>query len=119
MTGAAFTGSYAGTKTVTTTVQGGWSYTIPNNTFSDPEGATPTYTAWLIDGDGNATEITSVDGDTAIDFDASTRTLSGDGSALAHHTIEIRAQDPLGLTASARMALYLDDGASGVALAGG
>ncbi len=119
VTGADFTGSFNGTKTVTTLEQGGWSYTFPANTFSDPEGGALTYTAWLIDGAGNATQILTGDGDTSIDFNPATRTLSGDGSAIASNLIEFRATDTSNLSASTRMALYIDDGQNAVPLAVG
>lgn len=67
------------------------SYTIPSNTFSDPNGDPLSYTARRADGSALPSWMT---------FNASTRTLSGKPPRRSGiFTIRIRVKDPEGLTA--------------------
>jgi len=98
-TGLTFTGTYIDTGSTATpatpSTQGaGWSYVIPDNTFSDPEGDTLTYTAYTVIVDGSGVQTaTALTNTAALSFDASTLTLSGTGTAFSNTFIEIRATD--------------------------
>ncbi len=114
-----FTGTYSGSKTVNVTDGGSWSYTVPANTFTDPDNDTLTYTAWTVVG-GTPTQIMTTSGANAINFDPASRILSGNGSALPSQTIEIRATDAAGssTTVSTQFGLYIDDGVDSAVTAG-
>ncbi|MGD7037264.1 VCBS domain-containing protein, partial [Alkalicoccus sp. WONF2802] len=68
-----------------------WSYTIPSETFSDPENDALVYSAFTINpANGAATLITD---SPALSFSPDTLTLSGNGAVPANLLIEIRAFD--------------------------
>lgn len=112
-----FTGNYfidGGTATVGGRTDGaGWAYTIPPGTFTDPEGDTLTYSAYIIEPDtvdpdtgdlipGSATLLANTP---ALSFDGVT--LSGDGTAPSSTLIEIRAQDSSGGVAASQFQLVV------------
>ncbi|MCK6426832.1 MAG: DUF4347 domain-containing protein, partial [Burkholderiaceae bacterium] len=114
-----FTGSYSGTATPSVTTQGaGWSYAIPANTFSDPEGDTLTYSAYILDPmTGDATLLVD---SAALSFDEATATLSGDGQVPAGTLIEIRAHDAVsGGTAASQFQLVVYRDAQAASLVAG
>ncbi|MGB4065513.1 MAG: VCBS domain-containing protein, partial [Azonexus sp.] len=87
-----FTGTYTGTPTPSVTTAGsGWSYAIPANTFSDPEGDALTYSAYTINPDTGAATLLA--DSASLTFVENTATLSGNGTAPSNTLIEIRATD--------------------------
>ncbi|WP_079437358.1 DUF4347 domain-containing protein [Zoogloea sp. LCSB751] len=106
-----FSGTYTGVTAGTPTDGGAWTYTFPAGTFSDPDSDALTYTAWTVDTNGIATQITTTAGSHPINFDAASRTFTGDGTG-GPYLIELRATDASGSNTevSTRFQLYLDDG---------
>ncbi|MFZ2752210.1 MAG: putative Ig domain-containing protein, partial [Lysobacteraceae bacterium] len=82
-----------------------FSYTVPANTFVDPEGQTLTYTAAKSDG----TALPSW-----LSFNAGTRTFSGTPPTLGSlsWTLRVRATDPQGLYVDATFVLTKEAGGS-------
>jgi len=103
VTAAAFTGN---TAVVAKTGDGaGWTYTLPGDTFIDPEGSPLTHTATI----GGINLDTA--GTDALRFDPGSLTFSGNGSALPAGTITVTATDSANKSASASFDLTLGDGA--------
>ncbi|HYC02364.1 MAG TPA: putative Ig domain-containing protein [Azospirillaceae bacterium] len=50
-----------------------WTFTVPSNAFTDPDGTTPTYSRTVVDAQGTALASQP----SWLDFDAATRTFSG------------------------------------------
>lgn len=84
----------------TATENAAWSYTLPANTFTDPEGQALTYSVTLADGSALPNWLS---------FDAATRTLSGTpgSAAVGNLSLRVRATDPAGAAASAVLALTI------------
>ena len=79
----------------------GWSYTLPHDTFVDPEGKALTHVAQIDGADLNTD---------ALSFDPDTLTFSGNGAPLPAGTITIVATDAAGKSASTSFVLTLADG---------
>lgn len=90
----------------TATENAAWTYTLPANTFTDPEGQALVYSVTLADGSALPSWV---------QFDAATRTFSGTpgSAAVGSLSLRVRATDPAGAMASAVFALTVAPQSSG------
>lgn len=90
----------------TATENAAWTYTVPANTFTDPEGQALVYSATLADGSALPSWV---------QFNAATRTLSGTpgSAAVGNLSFRVRATDPAGATASTVFAVTVAPQSSG------
>lgn len=111
LTGSSFTASPTATvvSSVSVTQQGGWTYVVPPNTFTDPEGQSLTYTATRQDGSALPAGVT---------FDATSRTFTGDGTTF-NETLRLVATDASGASTALMFGLQVYNGSVTTSLTAG